>query len=160
MFFNRLTLRQRRFARLPELKVLRILTWPIDCTGRATLWRQVIRPRQHREAYLTQLDIVADTIARLFSSWRGASKTRLSVITFGNAEAQDYVPTLNYGDLSMREPVTYKIRRVQSEFGWLLRTERLRASEMQYEEPIAFVFDEDTDQGLSLEAYPWATSSC
>ena len=58
----------------------------------------------------------------------------------------------------MRKPATYKIRRVESEFGMLLETARIEPSEMQYEEPIAYVYDEDTDQGLSLESYPWGGS--
>lgn len=66
--------------------------------------------------------------------------------------------TLKHGPMRMSKPATYKIRRVESGFGMLLETVRLDPAEMQYEEPIAFVFDEDTDQGLSLESYPWGDS--
>lgn len=82
-----LTATQRSLATLPRLKVLRLLTWPVDCKDRRSQspWGP-IRWREHRAQYLNELDIVADSIARLFEGWRDDSQDRLSVITFGNAE--------------------------------------------------------------------------
>lgn len=118
-----------------------------------------MRWTQHISAYLESVDIIADSIARLFVRLRDGGQDRLSVITFGNAEERDSVRTLDHGAIPMGKPATYKIRRVESEFGMLLETARMEPSEMQYEEPIAYVYDEDTDQGLSLESYPWGGSS-
>lgn len=141
---------------MPRLKVLRVLTWPIDC-NHGNYYPETHTPNwpQNRIQYLAQLDTIADSIARLFSGRRKDHHDRLSVITFGNAEQRDQAPTLTLGPMRMDKPITYKIRRVESEFGMLLETVRMDPAEMQYEEPIAYVYDEDTDQGLSLESYPW-----
>ena len=156
---SRLTSIQTLLASLPQLKILRILSWPTDCNPKqySSHW-YTPRWKEHRREYLSQLDTVADSIARLFASLRSSHSSRLSVITFGNAEMRDHAPTRNHGLMRMFKPVTYKIRSVESEFGFLLETARLDPAEMQYEEPIAYVFDEDTDQGLSLESYPWANA--
>lgn len=144
---------------MPRLKILRILTWPVDCEERhgkpRPIEMQPLNLKERRACFLGRLDAFADSIARLFSAHRDEHADRLSVITFGNAEQRDYAFPEDYWQLDMDGPITYKIRRVESEFGMLLETMRIDAPDMQYEEPIAFVFDEDTDQGLSLEAYPW-----
>lgn len=114
---------------------------------------------QQISRYLRDVDIIADSIARTFAQLRNGGQDRLSVITFGNAEQRDFMLISDHEAMSTKKPATYKIRRVESEFGALLETARMEPSEMQYEEPIAYVYDEDTDQGLSLESYPWGGSS-
>lgn len=54
-------------------------------------------------------------------------------------------------------PITYKVRRKQTEYGMITKAKRIEARLMEYEEPIAYVVDEDTDQGLSLESYSWGS---
>lgn len=54
-------------------------------------------------------------------------------------------------------PISYKIRRKETEFGAILKAKRIDSQLMESEEPIAYVVDEDTDQGLSLEAYSWGS---
>lgn len=51
--------------------------------------------------------------------------------------------------------MSYKIRRKLGEFGWRLKAKRISNEGLRFEEPIGCVIDEDTDQGLSLEAYDW-----
>lgn len=104
---------------------------------------------------MKQLDVVADSIARHFDLCRDDHHDRLSVITFGSAENLDRVLSLEHAEMFMPVPIAYKIRRVESEYGMRTKTVRLEPGEVRYEEPIAFVFDEGTDQGLSLDSYPW-----
>lgn len=52
-------------------------------------------------------------------------------------------------------PITFRIKRVMGPDGLRTKIHRIEAAQMEYEEPIAYVVDEDTDQGLSLEAYAW-----
>lgn len=102
------------------------------------------------------MDVVALSIVRHFSSLRTDDSTRLSVIMFGSAEQHDRVDHVDgTQERLLRAPLTYKVKWKETEFGSVLRAKRVEARHMEYEEPIAFVVDEDTDQGLSLEAYPW-----
>lgn len=90
---------------------------------------------------------------------RGDDDDRLSVIMFGHAERHDNVTNsarrIAGPRMAMSKPATYKIRCRMSDSSILQETARIDPADMRYEEPIAFVFDEDTDQGLSLESYPW-----
>jgi hypothetical protein len=112
-----------------------------------------------RIAYLNGLDVVAESVARLFQRLRGEHQQRLSVITFGNAEYVHYISRADGGQLEMfkGEPVTYKIMRESGKFGFRTKVKRMDPHLMEHIEPIAYVVDEDTDQGLSLEAYSWGT---
>ena len=112
-----------------------------------------------RLEYESKLDVIATSITSLFSRSRRKHCDRLSVITFGSAERQDFISHIDGGKDRVIRPVTYKVRRAESEFGFLLSAERLEPRLMEYEEPIAYVVDEDTDQGLSLEAYPWGQNN-
>ena len=79
---------------------------------------------------------------------------------FGSAERRDYISHVDGSQANtFNAPVAYKVRTKESEFGWRLKAQRIEAAEMKHEEPIAYVVDEDTDQGLSLEAYPWGGMS-
>ncbi|KAK5172589.1 uncharacterized protein LTR77_002709 [Saxophila tyrrhenica] len=145
-------------ATLPHLKVFRILTWPY-IAGRP------LPPRDNCGAqdafkvrYLHELRIIASSIARLFTRLRGDHGRRLSVITFGHAEYPHYIYHGNGERIqSFGTPLTFKITRVMSEFGFRTKVRQIPADQMEYEEPIAYVVDEDTDQGLSLEAYSWGS---
>lgn len=136
---------------LPKLKILRILTWPVDCNPKRST---NMRHHQIKHEYLAKLEVVADTIARIFAGACTKQQDRLSVITFGSAEWTDFVKAEHRPPQSIEQPITYKIRRSDSKFGFLMRAQRVHCHDMQYEEPIAYVFGEDTDQGLSLESYP------
>ena len=108
--------------------------------------------------YLKQLDIIANSIARVFASLQGEHHQRLSVITFGSAEAHDVIADVDgVQDQLFSTPITYKVRRKETVYGLVTRVKRIEARLMKYEEPIAYVVDEDTDQGLSLEGYSWGS---
>ncbi|KAK3701567.1 hypothetical protein LTR37_015421 [Vermiconidia calcicola] len=102
------------------------------------------------------LDIIATSIAHLF---QGQLRQSLSAITLGNAEPGDVIYDTGYGLYPIAGPINYKVRNEQTGFGSLIRAERIEARLMEYAEPIAYVVDEDTDQGLSLEAYSWGSGS-
>jgi len=81
----------------------------------------------------------------------------LSTITFGNTESPHWVPHYT-GAILLKLftlPITFRIKRVMGPDGLRTKIHRIEAAQMEYEEPIAYVVDEDTDQGLSLEAYAW-----
>lgn len=106
--------------------------------------------------YLKRLDILATSIAHLICRLRGEGGDRLSVLTFGSAERTDRISHVNGDqDYPFNGPITYKVRRKWTDFGFVIKAKRIDAHLMEYEEPVAYVVDEDTDQGLSLEAYPW-----
>ena len=150
-----------RLASLPKLKVLRILTWP-TASGRPFVAEEDNKGAwvAQSKKYLKQLDIIAASIAHLFSCLRTSYQQRLSVIVFGSAQDDDVVSHIS-GEACrlVAGPITYKVRRKETEFGLLTKAKRIDPREMKYEEPIAFVVDEGTDQGLSLEAYPWGRQS-
>lgn len=112
---------------------------------------------EERRIYLADLDILAESIARLFSRKRSDDCQGLSVITWGNAEYTHCVLNTNGEEIELLSgmPITYKVRRKMTEFGLLTKVKRMDPRTMEYEEPISYVADEDTDQGLSLEAYSW-----
>ena len=137
---------------------MRILTWPIICEHEFVQLNLVGQRRAQEIFYLKRLDIIATCIARIFSNLRGDDHYRLSVITFGSAERRDMVTRGDGGqDKTFGGPITYKVRRKQTEFGLITKAKRIDAHLMEYEEPIAYVVDEDTDQGLSLESYSWGS---
>lgn len=145
-----------RLASLPRLKILRILTWPHVAADPLVDTMASINRRfsPGREKYLQSLHTIADSIARLFHQIRDEHADRLSVIMFGHTEAEQWVKDESgTGRMFFDLPITYKVRRVMTEFGLRTIVERIEPQEMKYEEPIAYVVDEDTDQGLSLEAY-------
>ena len=149
---------QEKLASLPRLKILRILTWPIMCDPAFTRMGECGLRRSQQKLYLKQLDTIATSIARLFASLRSDHHDRLSVITFGSAESWDVVYDAEDNQSHIfSAPVTYKVRRKETEFGLVTRAKRIDAHLMEHEEPIAYVVDEDIDQGLSLEGYSWGS---
>lgn len=144
-------------AALPKLKTLRILTWPVISDKQFVNLGHSRRERKAKpKIYLKYLDVFATAFARHFSYARGEHHQRLSVLMFGSAEQQDAILMTDGNlDYSMNGPISYKIRRKETEFGVVTKAKRIESHLMEYEEPVAYVVDEDTDQGLSLEAYSW-----
>ena len=112
------------------------------------------------QVYLEQLDIIATSIVRRISHAQrqnvGEAYVQLSVLIFGSAESEDTVMA-DYMHKYIQGPITYKVRRKQTEFGTITKAKRMDSALMKYEEPIAYVVDEDVDQGLSLESYLWGS---
>ena len=112
------------------------------------------------------LDVIATSIARRINLVRKELQVKhpetsyhgLSVLIFGSAEQADKITR---PDGSQRAdnfgPISYKVRRKETEFGTITKAKRVESNLMEREEPIAYVVDEDTDQGLSLEAYSWGS---
>ena len=158
---------QNALAALPKLKTLRILTWPVIGNEEyLALDRSQGSLAHKKRIYLKHLDIIATSIARQFSLVRreprqtfpGCEYHALSVIIFGSAERRDAITQITgEQDVFDDGPISYKIWRKKTEFGTITKAKRIDSSLMEYEEPVAYVVDEDTDQGLSLEAYTWGS---
>ena len=134
------------------------MTWPIISGSEFARLGEFGQRRAQQVLYLRKLDIVATCIARTFSCLPEDLKHRLSVITFGSAERTDMITHDDGRQHHLFDgPITYKVRRKQTEFGVITKAKRMEAHLMEYEEPIAYVVDEDTDQGLSLESYHWGS---
>jgi len=108
-----------------------------------------------RGRYLGRLDSVATNFVRLFERMRSNSRhTRLSVITFGNAEPVDEVHHVDGSTMWMLDLITYKVRSQVTEIEdheyW---AERIEGHETKYEEPIGSVEFMGMDQGLAAQPY-------
>ena len=158
---------QDLLASLPKLKTLRILTWPIihDEEYVAFSMSRANRVAKKR-IYLRYLDIIATSIVKQFRLVRTRLQRKnseieyqsLSVLIFGSAEQRDMITrTDDLQDYWSFGPISYKVKRKETEFGVVTKANRIDSQHMEYEEPIAYVVDEDTDQGLSLEAYSWGS---
>jgi hypothetical protein len=158
---------QDSLATLPKLKTLRILTWPIISDKEYLAIERIQQKRPYRKwFYLKSLDILATSIARrlryrrqdLQREFPDTEYQRLSVLIFGSAERHDAITRADgYQDHYPIGPISYKIRGRETTFSGVTRAERIDSRRMEYEEPVAYVVDEDTDQGLSLEAYTWGS---
>ena len=158
---------QDLLASLPKLKTFRILTWPIIHDEEYLAFSNSPSCRVlKKRIYLKYLDIIATSIVRRFSLVRAQLQRKhpeneyqsLSVLIFGNAEQRDMISrTEGYQDHWRFGPISYKVRRKETGFGLVTKAKRIDSRLMEYEEPIAYVVDEDTDQGLSLEAYSWGS---
>ena len=160
-------------AALPNLKILRILTWPMVSDPEFVTYGEQHSPRSKfahkKKVYLKYLDVMATSIARRINLVRKELQAKcpeksyqgLSVLIFGSAEQADQITrpdgTQRWGYFPSIGPISYKVWRKETEFGTITKARRIDSNLMECEEPIAYVVDEDTDQGLSLEAYSWGS---
>lgn len=158
---------QDSLATLPKLKTLRILTWPIIADKEYLAIERIVQKRTHRRwFYLKYLDVLATSIVRkvryrrqdLQGEFPDTEYQGLSVLIFGSAERHDAITRADgWQDHYPIGPISYKVRRRETKFGAITIAERIDSRRMEFEEPVAYVVDEDTDQGLSLEAYTWGS---
>ena len=158
---------QNSLARLPQLKTLRILTWPMIADKEYLAIERIQQKRPYRKwFYLKYLDIFATSIVRrlryrrleLQRQFPDTEYHGLSVLIFGSAEQHDAITRADgYQDHYPIGPISYKVRRRETKFGAITVADRIDSRRMEHEEPVAYVVDEDTDQGLSLEAYTWGS---
>jgi hypothetical protein len=164
------TARLDAIAALPNLKILRILTWPVvsDPEFLTLAYRWAVRYKfaYKKKIYLKYLDIIATSIARRINIVRKELQVKhpetsyhgLSVLIFGSAEQADKITRPDGSQYAPNiGPISYKVWRKETEFGTITKAKRIESNLMECEEPIAYVVDEDTDQGLSLEAYSWGS---